>query len=429
MDEENKTTEIAEYDKARASLVTLRERYAATVWIIENGKQLRAAKEARAEVKKPRLALDVARKETKASALARCRLVDSEAKDLRKQFLAIETPIDEAIKADEKRRREERERKEEEEAARVAQAQADIEAIRNVTHGLLLGDSTEIRDAIERLAATDVTRQDEFADAAEVMKDATLNKLREMQDAAIAHEEEQARIVAERTELAELRAEAEEREKEERARVAAEEEVRAQEIAAEEKVRAHEEKEARAKIAADEKAARERIAAEEEKRREEARAMRAKIDAEQKAAMESLAELQRAATVKRESDDAEAREARDKADAEARQTRLAEEKRADEKRVAADAIAHQASVAEAKRLREEQAKIDAEREAIEEEKRGRQAMEDQLLDAQSMLRTFADRFGGVSEFVGVVAAIDEYFEALRTKDIIDSADGRAINVG
>ena len=429
MDEENKTTEIAEYDKARASLVTLRERYAATVWIIENGKQLRAAKEARAEVKKPRLALDVARKETKASALARCRLVDSEAKDLRKQFLAIETPIDEAIKADEKRRREERERKEEEEAARVAQAQADIEAIRNVTHGLLLGDSTEIRDAIERLAATDVTRQDEFADAAEVMKDATLNKLREMQDAAIAHEEEQARIVAERTELAELRAEAEEREKEERARVAAEKEARDQEIAAEEKVRAHEEKEARAKIAAEEKAARERIAADEEKRREEARAMRAKIDAEQKAAMESLAELQRAATVKRESDDAEAREARDKADAEARQTRLAEEKRADEKRVAADAIAHQASVAEAKRLREEQAKIDAEREAIEEEKRGRQAMEDQLLDAQSMLRTFADRFGGVSEFVGVVAAIDEYFEALRTKDIIDSADGRAINVG
>ena len=80
-------------------------------------------------------------------------------------------------------------------------------------------------------------------------------------------------------------------------------------------------------------------------------------------------------------------------------------------------------------MREEQAKIDAEREAIEEEKRGRQAMEDQLLDAQSMLRTFADRFGGVSEFVGVVAAIDEYFEALRTKDIIDSADGRAINVG
>lgn len=78
-------------------------------------------------------------------------------------------------------------------------------------------------DDVEGIAVDDSF--EEFREQAEATKAAGLEWLRNLHAAAVAHETEQARIVAEREELARLRAEEEKRQAAERARIAEEERV------------------------------------------------------------------------------------------------------------------------------------------------------------------------------------------------------------
>lgn len=119
---------IVEYNETAAAIAVLREKYC-TVFDVTTTKGMTAARETRAEVKGYRVTLEKVRVELKAPALERTRLIDAEAKRITAELLAIEEPIDETIKAEERRKEEEKAAKARAEFARQAeQARIEIEA-------------------------------------------------------------------------------------------------------------------------------------------------------------------------------------------------------------------------------------------------------------------------------------------------------------
>ena len=122
--------QITEYNETAAAIAVLREKYC-TVFDVQTTKGMDEAKKARAEVKGYRVALEKVRVELKAPALERTRLIDAEAKRITTELLAIEEPIDQTIKAEERRKEEEKAAKAKAEIARIAEIAAKISIIRN----------------------------------------------------------------------------------------------------------------------------------------------------------------------------------------------------------------------------------------------------------------------------------------------------------
>lgn len=358
-------TPIAEYSKTAAALADLAARYQRVVFDVTTREGMTTAIKARAELRGYRVALEKTRVELKAPALERARLIDAEAKRITAELVAMESPIDEAIKSEETRRDRERAAREQAERERVAEIQRRIADISAIPAGVVGKSWTEIVTAIENLSDYDVAEwAQEFAVQAAEAKGKALATLEQLRVAAEAQERERAeadaRAKAEREELARLRAEQE-------AREAAENERRkAAEIAEREaaQARALAERETRARIAEEERVAKEAR----DKADREAQEAREAADAEAAAAREAQAARQAAA-------DAEAKAARD-----------AEQARQD---------------AEAKRIREESDRIEAERREVE-------RLQNELLDGARMLAKFVERFGKRREFAAVVKAIREY---------------------
>lgn len=73
-------TAIAEYTQTAAGLAELRQKHQGVVYDVTVPKEMKAAKEARAELRTLRTDLEKKRVEIKAPALERCRLIDEEAK-------------------------------------------------------------------------------------------------------------------------------------------------------------------------------------------------------------------------------------------------------------------------------------------------------------------------------------------------------------
>ena len=318
--------QIQEYNETAAALAVLKNKYG-TVFDVQTPKGLAAAREARAEVRSYRVALEKLRVEIKAPALERTRLIDAEAKRITAELLAIEEPIDAAIKAEETRKAEEKAAKERAEAARVAAIQARIAAIRHCYTAAVNKTAAEITTAIEQIEAMALAPDDfaEFMPEAKAAQDETRAALIILLSQQIAKEAEQARVIAEREELARLRKQEEER-KAEQARIDAEAKAKADEQAAE--IRKAQEAEA-ARIAAAQKELdeRQRKIDEEEarqKREAEAKAKAAQDEAEAKAKAEAEAEAKAKAEAEAEAEakakakaEAEA-EAKAKAEAEAK---------------------------------------------------------------------------------------------------------------
>lgn len=292
-------TEIAEYSQTAAALSDLRHRFLGIAFNVATTKGLDEAKKARQEVKGYRTALEAKRKEIKAPALERCRLIDDEAKTITAALLEIEGPIDQQIKAEEARKEAEKAAKVEAERQRVAAIRVQIEAIKNHA-GFAVGKSADaILKILSGVEGFEIGEDfQEFKPDAEQAKAETLDKLKTLHTAQVEHEAEQARIDAERAELARLRAEAEAREREAAAARAEQE---------------RKDREARAEQERKDREAREAVD------REQA----AKLAAE-RAAHEAELKKQREA---QEAELKSQREAQAKADAEARALREAEEKR------------------------------------------------------------------------------------------------------
>ena len=88
------TTAIAEYSKTEAALADLSKRFKDAVYDVTKPEGLMEAKKGRAEIRGIRVALENKRVEIKEPALARCQLIDAEARRITRELSALEDPID-----------------------------------------------------------------------------------------------------------------------------------------------------------------------------------------------------------------------------------------------------------------------------------------------------------------------------------------------
>ena len=123
---------VAEYTKTALALAELRQRLAGKVYALQTVAGDKEARADRLELVRLRTSLEAKRKELKAPALERSRLIDAEAKRIEGEILALEGPIDAQIRADERRREEERAARAAAEAARVAALRKRIEYLRGI---------------------------------------------------------------------------------------------------------------------------------------------------------------------------------------------------------------------------------------------------------------------------------------------------------
>lgn len=207
---------ITEYSPVAAGLADLRARFADVVFDVTTTKGDKEARAARLELVKLRTSLEARRKELKAPALERSRLIDSEAKRIEAEILALETPIDEQIKVEERRREQERQRKIEAERHRVAEIQERIDAIKSFPVRAAGKSSIVVEALIGDLVAAEADDTfAEFRPAAERAHAESLAALREMYGAALVHEDDARRLRAEREALEQQRREDEARRAEE----------------------------------------------------------------------------------------------------------------------------------------------------------------------------------------------------------------------
>lgn len=215
-------------------------------------------------------------------------------------------------------RERERQAKAEAEKARIAGLQERIAEIRGAVAAVAHCSSALVLEHIGDIERIPVDATfEEFQGQAQLAKDETLDKLRELHAAAVAREEEAARLkaeqeaeaarlAAEREELAQLRAEAEAREREAAAARAAQEEADRKARAEQERRDREAREEQERAMAEANRVAREKLAAEEAE-------MRATRAAEEKRIAAERAELQRqqdelAAQRRREADIAAAKQ-------------------------------------------------------------------------------------------------------------------------
>lgn len=157
-------TPIAEYSETAMVMADLRSRHEGVVYDVATPKQMKLAKEARAEIRGYRVALEKTRVEIKAPALERCRQIDSEAKRLTAELVALEEPIDVQIKAEEARAEAERLAKLEAERLRVEAIQQKIQQIRDVPAGLVGKPSVIIAGQLAKLRETTLDEAELGAD-------------------------------------------------------------------------------------------------------------------------------------------------------------------------------------------------------------------------------------------------------------------------
>lgn len=312
-------TKIAEYSPTAAGLAELAHRLQGRAYDLTTTKGDKEARADRLECVRLRTSLEAKRKELKAPALERSRLIDDEAKRITAAILDLETPIDEQIKAVEMKKEADRLAKIEAERKRVAWLRERVWGIQQFAASCVGLPSVKIAALLETLQAEVV--DDSFAelkDEAEKVKAETLGRVRELHSAALAQEAEAARLAAERIELARLRAEQAERDRVERERLAAEALAQREQLELEQAAARAEQAAARAaqeaadraaktaRDEADRKAANERAEADRiarEAREAEAirqESVRAELQRQERAAAAERRRLEDAATAKRE---------------------------------------------------------------------------------------------------------------------------------
>ena len=306
--EEEQTTEITEYNPITAALSQLKAKYHQVAYDLSTTKGMKEAIAARAEIRGYRVSLEDKRKAIKAPVLERGRAIDAVAKRINEELVALEEPIDQQIKAEERRKQEERERKEMEERERTAKIVDAINQIHAMGRDVSGKTSEQLFQAATKVNELELDEEfygkgrfdgGGYWEMANQAKAAAYGNLMAAHAAVKAQEEERAKIEAERAELAKLRAE-QEAQQAEIARLKAESE--AKQRAEEERVRiereaeeariAHELKAEEARFAAERKAEEERLAEIKRHQEEEARKQaeeQARLDAEKRAIKEEKA--------------------------------------------------------------------------------------------------------------------------------------------
>jgi len=293
--------EIVEYSKTQAVLGDLRQRYEGLVFEVTTAKGMIDARKARAEIREWRIGLEKERVRIKAPALERARLIDSEAKRITAELVKLEQPIDEQIKGEEEKKEKERLTKEEAEKTRVETLRGRIQAISEIPFRERGRTSSEITIILVSTRAIPIDeRFQEFQQEAQSVKDGVIGELEKLFAETLAMEQEKARIIAEREELAKLRIEQEAREREaEKKRIEDEAKAKADREFEERQIRQEREAESkriadeRAEMEAERKAALDRISAERDTEAKQIAAERKIHEDKMKAQVEEAVKRQR----------------------------------------------------------------------------------------------------------------------------------------
>jgi colicin import membrane protein len=325
--------EVAAFDKIAAGIAAIEAAHPKTLALdVATTAGMKQAIAGRAAYREPRIAVEKARKAAKAPVLELGKQIDAFAVNLEATLREGEDNYDSQIKAEEARKEAEKAAKAKAEAQRVAMHMDGIQDIRSHLNGTVGASSDAIALSLKEVEQYECgPAWEEFQGQATAARDETIDKLREMHAAAVAHEAEQARIKAEQEAEAARIAE----ERAELARLRAESEAREREAAAARAEQERKDREARAAAEREQAAA---LAAERSAQAEELRKQREAQEAELKAQ----------------------REAQAKADAEAAAVRRAEEARLAAER---QEIERQRAEAEALRVAEEKARAAAEAKA------------------------------------------------------------------
>lgn len=225
--------EIAEYNPTAIALTDLAARFKGVVYDVTAPDGMKAAKEARNEIRSYRTALEKRRKELKEPALRRAKLIDEEAKLLTERIVALEQPIAQQIEAEEQRIENEKRAREEAEQRRVQQIIGWINDIKLAPARATSFQAGAMEEALLLLKRREIGPEfAEFQKEAEGERAIAIATLTTMLAGARAQEAEAQRIAEERAELARLQKEAKERaerdEAERKARIAAEEKAHAE---------------------------------------------------------------------------------------------------------------------------------------------------------------------------------------------------------
>jgi colicin import membrane protein len=206
---------VAEYSAVAAVLADLKSKYALIKWDVTTAKGMIDARKARAEIRDWRTGLEKERKKIKEAVLERGRLIDSEAKRITAELIALEDPIDTLIKDEEGKKERERIAKEEAEKTRVANIQAKMDRYRNlifITRGYTAEQLCELIVSVRDEPIT-LEEYQEFASSAELTRTQAVSEINKLYEEEVEKEKEKARIAREREELAKLRQEQEARER------------------------------------------------------------------------------------------------------------------------------------------------------------------------------------------------------------------------
>lgn len=208
-------TALQSFDRVAAGLALLEKNYKGVLYEVDTSMGMTHAKAARQAIRGPRYELEKIRKDAKAPLLSLGKRLDSEAARITNALLELENPIHQQIKFEEDRIEQEKRDAAIAEAARVAAIQTRIDAIRQWPVDATGKTSADIDGMLQR--ATDYTvLETHFAERTEEAKSvlmASISALQGIYQTRLGQEAEAERVRQGMLELAQLKAEAAERER------------------------------------------------------------------------------------------------------------------------------------------------------------------------------------------------------------------------
>lgn len=207
-------TDIAEYRPHEEQIVRLETTYAKLVVDCSTSEGLANAKEVRVDIRDVRYALAnttktalVPYQQKVKEAQARVNQVKEFGEALKARVLVLEEPIDEAIKAEEKRVADAKAEKERVEAERVEAIRAKITRFSSVAAAYESRSAADVAGILQGVKASVILPEEygEFEAEGTIARDNAIEQLEALHKAAIDREEAAAKLLAQQKELDELR--------------------------------------------------------------------------------------------------------------------------------------------------------------------------------------------------------------------------------
>lgn len=207
-------TDIAEYRPHEEQIVRLETTYANLVVDCSTSEGLANAKEVRVDIRDVRYALAnttktalVPYQQAVKDAQARVNQVKEFGEALKERVLAIEAPVDEAIKAEEKRAADAKAERERVEAERVETIRAKITRFSSVAAAYATRSAADVANVLQNVKESVILPEEyaEFEAEGTIARDNAIEQLETLHRAAVDREEAAAKLAAQQKELEELR--------------------------------------------------------------------------------------------------------------------------------------------------------------------------------------------------------------------------------